>query len=83
MNSVNYGTDANATIRTMGNLEIPSGPPVRSKSPRLSAFNLLNDAAMMKMKMKIKKNLMSPREEEVEKMKSVYKVYFDREKSQK
>lgn len=55
--------------------------PVRSKSPRISAFNLLqNDSEDEDGDEKI---LTAEQEEELKRMKSVYKVYFDRENSMK
>lgn len=74
---------ANTTDTTIGNLEIPSGPPVRSKSPRLSAFNLLKNDSDDENEDEDQEKFLSPEEEEeLRRMKSVYKVYFDREKSQ-
>ena len=55
--------------------------PARSKSPRISAFNLLqNDSDDEGADEKV---LSAEQEEELQRMKSVYKVYFDRENSVK
>lgn len=57
----------------------PESKPVRSKSPRISAFNLLqNDSDDENADEKV---LSAEQEEELKRMKSVYKVYFDRENS--
>lgn len=74
---------ANTTAYTDDNLQIPSAPPARSKSPRISAFNLLqNDSDDENDGEDNDKFLTPEEEEELKRMKSVYKVYFDREKSQ-
>lgn len=74
---------ANTTTTTVGNLEVPSGLPVRSKSPRISAFNLLKNDSDDENEGDDQDKFLTPEEEEeLKRMKSVYKVYFDREKSQ-
>lgn len=73
----------NTTATTVGNLDLPTGPPGRSKSPRISAFNLLKNDSDDENEIDDQEKFLSPEEEEeLRRMKSVYKVYFDREKSQ-
>lgn len=56
---------------------------VRNKSPRISAFNLLQNDSDDEDLAPTDKPLSPEQDEELKRMKSVYKVYFDRENSVK
>jgi hypothetical protein len=61
-----------------GNSLVPSEKPKVSKSPRISQFDLLNNDSDEE-----EHALTKEQEEQIQRMKSVYKVYFDKEKGER
>ena len=61
-----------------GDLSVPSGRSKVSKSPRISQFDLLNNDSDEE-----EHALTKEQEEQIQRMKSVYKVYFDKEKGER
>lgn len=72
-----YSREVNNDVKNHENLESVEHP---IKSPRMSAFNLLQNDSDEEEQDKV---ISAEQEEEIQRMKSIYKVYFDRANSQK